>query len=80
MFGSGLITLTIYNEEINGIKQIAKSLEASSLLMEGVSEIIKDKTKKLKGGFLTILLGTLGASLLANVLIGGGTIRARPDF
>ena len=48
--------------------------------MEGVSEIIKDKTKKLKGGLLTILLGTLGASLLANVLIGGGTIRARPDF
>ena len=80
MFGSGIITLTIYNEEINGIKQIAKSLEASSLLMEGVSEIIKDKTKKLKGGFLTILLGTLGAGLLAKLLTGEGTIRAGQDI
>ena len=48
MFGSGITMLTIYNEEINGIKKVAKSLEVTSLLMKGVSEIIKDDAKKTK--------------------------------
>ena len=80
MFGSGITILTIYNEEINGIKKIAKSLEVTSLLMKGVSEIIKDEAKNLKGGFLTILSDTLGAGLLAKLLTGEGTIRAGPDI
>ena len=80
MFGSGITMLTIYNEEINGIKKIAKSLEVTSLLMKGVSEIIKDEAKNLKGGFLTILSGTLGAGLLAKLLTGEGTIRAGQDI
>ena len=74
MFGSGFTTLIISNEEMEDIK-IVKSLEDSGLLIKGVSETIKNEAKKQKGGFLCILLGTLGASLLGNLLTGKGTIR-----
>ena len=57
------------------ILKIVKSLENSGLLLEGVSETIKNETKEPKGGFLSILLGTLGASLLGNMLSGKGVIR-----
>ena len=56
--------------------KIVKSLEGSGLLIKGVSETIKNETKKQKGEFLGIFLGTLGASLLGILLIGKGTIRA----
>ena len=49
---------------MNDIVKIIKSLEESGLLIKGVSETIKNETKEHKGGFLLILLGTLGASLL----------------
>ena len=39
-------------------------------------ETIKNEAKEQKGGFLSMLLGTLGASLLGNCLTGKGTIRA----
>ena len=58
------------------ITKIVKSLEGSGLLKKGVSETIKNEAKKQKGGFLGILLGTLGASLLGNLLTGKSTIRA----
>ena len=58
------------------ILKIVKSLEDSGLLLEGVSETIKNEAKEQKGGFLIMLLGTLGASLLGNVLTGKGVIRA----
>ena len=44
--------------------------------MKGVHKTIKNETKEQKGGFLSMLLGTLGASLLGNILSGKGTVRA----
>ena len=56
--------------------KIVKSLEDSGLLSKGVSETIQNEAKEQKGGFLSMLLGTLGASLLGNMLAGKGIIRA----
>ena len=64
MFGSGFITLIISNEEMNDIMKIIKSLEESGLLTKGVRETIQNEAKEQKGGFLGMLLGTLGARLL----------------
>ena len=80
MFGSGrasdlalrVTTLIISNEKM-------KSLEELSLLIKGVSETIKNEAKEQKRGFLRTLLGTLGSSLLVNLLAGKGTIRAGED-
>ena len=58
------------------ILEIVRSLEDSGLLLKGVSETIKNEAKEQKGGFLSMLLGTLGASLLGNMLAGKGVIRA----
>ena len=55
---------------------IIKSLEESDLLIKGVSETIKNEAKEQKEKFLCMLLGTLGASLLENLLAGKGTIKA----
>ena len=76
MFGSGFITLIISNEEINDIMKIVTSLEESELLIKCVSETIKTEAKEQKRGFLGMLLGTLGASLLGNLLTSKDTIRA----
>ena len=56
--------------------KIIKSLEKHGLLIKDVSETIKNEEKEQKGGFLGMLLGTLGASLLRNLLTDKGTIRA----
>ena len=66
--GCGNTTLVISNEEMNDIMKMVKSLEKSGLLLNGVSETIKNEVKEHKGGFLGMLLGTLGASLLGNLL------------
>ena len=58
------------------ILTILKSLEDSGVLLKGVSKIIKNEAKEKKWGFLSMLLGTLGASLLGNMLAGKGVIRA----
>ena len=79
MFGSGMTTLIISHEEMNDIMKIVKSLEKSGLLIKDVSETIKNKAKEQKGEFISILLGTLGASLLGNLLIDKGTIGAGKD-
>ena len=76
MFGSGVTTLMISNEEMNDIMKIVKSLEESVLLIKDVRETIKNESKEQKGGLLGMLLGTLGASLLGNLSTGKGTIRA----
>ena len=60
---------------MNDIMKIVKYLEESGLLIKGISKTIKDEAKEQKGGFLGMLLGTLGASLLWNLLTGKGTIR-----
>ena len=76
MFGTGTPTLIIANIEMNDIMKIVKSLEESGSLIKRVSERIKNETKEEKGGFLSMLLGTLRASLLGNLLTGKGTIGA----
>ena len=76
MFGSETTALIISNEEINDIMKIIKSLEESGLLIKGFSKTIKNEVKEQKGGFQGMLLGTLGAGLLGNLLTGKGTIRA----
>ena len=73
-------TTIISNEERNGSMKIVKSLEESGFLVKGVSEAIKNEAKEQKRGFLGMLLGTVGASLLGNLLTGKGTIRASQDF
>ena len=64
--------LIISDEEMNNLMKVVKSLEDGGLLIEGVRETIKNETKEQKGGFLSMLLGTLGASLLGNILAGKG--------
>ena len=76
ILGSGTTTLIISNDEMKDIIGIIKSLEDSGLLLKGVSETIQNEAKEQKGGFLSMLLGTLGASLLGNILDGKGINRA----
>ena len=73
--GSGTTTLIISNEEMNDIKKIVQALEDFNILWKGVTKTMKNETKEQKGGFLSMLLGTLGASLLGNVLTGRGIVR-----
>ena len=72
---------------MDDILKIVKSLEDSGVLLKGVSETIQHDAKQQRGGFLSMLLGTLGVSLLGDVLskglsgssvirAGEGTIRA----
>ena len=63
IFGTCFTTLIISNEEMDDTMKIVKSLEESGLLIKGMSETIKNEAKELKEGFLSRLLGTLGASL-----------------
>ena len=61
------------------IIKIVKSVEDSGLLLKGVTETVENEVKEQKGGFVSMLLGTLGASLLGNLLTGRGTIAKRQD-
>ena len=69
-------TLITSNKKMENILKVVESLDDSGLLFEGVSETIKNEAKEQKGGFLSMLLGTLGASLLGNMLADKGVIRA----
>ena len=60
--------------------KIVKSLKDSGLLLKGVSETIQNEAKEQKGGFLSMLLGTLGASLLGNILAGKGKNRTGEEL
>ena len=74
--GSG-VKLIIEQEDMNDIMKIVEALENSGILLKGVTKTIENETKEQRGGFLDMLLGTLGASLLVNLLTGGkGIIRA----
>ena len=85
--GAGTTTLITSNDEIYDILKIMKSLEDSNVLLKRVSETIQHEAKEQRGGFLSMLLGTLGASLLGDILskglsgigvsrAGEGTVRA----
>ena len=74
--GSG-VKLIIEQEDMNDIMKSIEALENSGILVKGVSKAIENETKERIGGFLSMLLGTLGASLLSNLLTGGkGIMRA----
>ena len=71
------VKLIIEQEDMNDIMKIIEALENSGILLKGVTKTIENETKEQKGGFLSMLLGTLGASLLGNLLSGGkGIMRA----
>ena len=61
---------------MNDIIKIVQALEDSNNLLEGDTETVKNETKEQKGGFLSMLIGTLGASLLGNLLTGKGFVTA----
>ena len=61
---------------MNDIIKIVQALEDSNILLKGVTNTIKNETKEQKGGFLSMLLGTLGVSLLVNLLSGKRIVRA----
>ena len=74
--GSG-VKLIIEPEDMKDIMKIIEALENSCILLKGVIKTIKNETKEQRGAFLGMLLGTLGTSLLGNLLTGGkGIIRA----
>ena len=64
-------TLIISNDEMDDILKIVKSLEDSGVLLKGVSQTIQNEAEEQRGGFLSMLLGTLGTSLLADILSKG---------
>ena len=74
--GSG-VKLIIEQEDMNDIMKIIEALENSVIFLKGVSKMIENETKEQRGRFLSMLLGTLGASLLGNLLtVGKGMMRA----
>ena len=81
IFGSGnnnasSTTLIILNNKIEDIIKVVRSFEDSGLLLKGVTEIVQNEIKEEKRGFLSMLLGTLGANLLGNILSGRGINKA----
>ena len=59
----GHMTLIISNKDMDDLIEIVKSLEDSGLLLKGVTESVQNEVKEQRGGFLSMLLGTIGASL-----------------
>ena len=68
------MTLIISNEEMNDLMKIIQALENSNILRKGVTKTIKNERKEQKGGFLSMLLGILEASVLQNLLTGKGVV------
>ena len=68
------IKLIIEQEDMKDIMKIIEALENSGILLKGVSKTIENETKEQRGGLLSMLLGTLGASLLGNLLTDGKAI------
>ena len=69
-------TVIISNKDMDDLIKIVKSLEVSGLLLKGITESVENERKEQKGGFLSMLLGTLGASLLGNLLTVKGAFHA----
>ena len=75
IYGSGTTTLVISNEEVNDIMKIVQALEDSNIFLKGITKTTKNETKGQKGDLLSMLLATLRASLLGNLLTGKGFLR-----
>ena len=75
MHGSGNATLIISDNDMNDLNKIVATLEEHDILLKGTGKTIKNETKEQKGGFLSMLLGALGASLLGSLLSGEGLYR-----
>ena len=75
MYGSGNKTLIISNNDLNDLIKIGTALEEHNILIRGTTKTIKNNAKKQEGRFLSMLLGTLGASLIGNLLTGKGLHR-----
>ena len=81
ILGSGNHTTSIIsNDDMQDLLKIVKLLEDSGILLDGITETLKNEVKEQKGGFLSMLLRTLGTSLLGDLLTktlsGRGVIRA----
>ena len=76
--GSG-IKLIIEEEDMKDIMKIIEALENSGIFIKGVSKTIENETNEQRGGFLSMILGTLGANLLGNLLTGGKSIMRAGD-
>ena len=70
------VKLIIEEEDMQDIIKIINELENSDILLKGVSKTIENEIKEQRGRFLSMILGTLGASLLGNLLTGKGIMRA----
>ena len=79
MHCSGTTILIISNKKMNDIMRIVQTLADSNILLKGITRTIKNEIKHQKGGFLSMLLGTFGASLLGSILAGKGIVRAGSD-
>ena len=73
-------TIIISNDQIKDIIEIVKCLEDSDLLLKGVSKTIQHEAKEQKGGFVSMLLSTMGASLLGHILARKGTIELEKEL
>ena len=80
ILGSGTTTLISSNKEMNYRVKIVQALEDSIILWKEVTKTIKNETKEQKGSFLSMLLGTLGASFSGNLLTGKGIIQTREEI
>ena len=72
MYESGTTTLIVPDSDMNDMIKIVKALEDSDVLLKGITKTIANETKEQKEELLSMLLGTLGASLLGNLLSGKG--------
>ena len=80
MYGSGNKTLIISNNDLNDLNKTITALEEHNILLKGTGKTIKNETKEQKGGFLSTLLGTVGASLLGNLLAVKGMCRTGKEM
>ena len=71
-----MTTVIITTEELNKMMKIIKSLEDSNILSKGATKTTENETKEQKGGVFGMLLGTLGATLLGNMLARRDNARA----
>ena len=71
-----MTTVIITTEELNKMMKIIKSLEDSNILSKGATKSTENKIKEQKGGVFGMLLGTLGAILLGNMLARRDNARA----